>query len=156
MNHPLSRPHRTHRSDQGFTLIELLIVIAILAVLAAILIPSYTGAQKKPYDTAALQCGRAIITGSHAYKAEHGAYPQGEQTVAILGEDAQEACQGVRIMPYAVPTSTVGNETALTWNPRGPSFFVAHNKGSGVYTYNKLDPVNEGKLTFVRWGVYGL
>ena len=90
------------------------------------------------------------------YKAEHGAYPQGERTVAILGEDAEEACQGVRIMPYAVPTSTEGNETALTWNAKGPSFFVAHNKGSGVYTFNKLDPVNGGKLTFVRWGVYGL
>ena len=35
---------------RGFTLIEVLVVIAIISVLATILIPSFNGARKKPYD----------------------------------------------------------------------------------------------------------
>ena len=135
MNHPLSRPHRTHRSDQGFTLIELLIVIAILAVLAAILIPTYTGAQKKPYDAASAQCHKAIFTAETLAKAETGSYIE---SLDALGPDVREVCQdqGVRVkgaeggFPSADTASTntiqiyYGKPLYYTWHPNGSKSYV--------------------------------
>ncbi|MHA0043977.1 type II secretion system protein [Deinococcus sp. PEB2-63] len=156
MNTPA--PHRT----QGFTLIELLVVIAIIGVLAAILLPTFSDAQKKPNDTAALQCGRAIITGAVAYRAGNGgALPAAPFSPDVLGADVREACAGQRVMPYAVPTSTAGTEYAITsLDSKGlPSFFVANSRGTGAFVSNSDDSVcgSQGcKLRFLRWSAWGL
>ena len=37
-----------HKSKKGFTIVELVIVIAVIAILAAVLIPTFSNLVKKP------------------------------------------------------------------------------------------------------------
>lgn len=68
-------PHSPPGSRRGFTLIEILIVIAIIAVLAALLIPASSGIIKKSRDTQSLNNLAQISKGLEVYVAENGKYP---------------------------------------------------------------------------------
>ena len=49
-------------NKKGFTLVELVIVIAIIAILAAVLIPTFAGVIRKANESAALQRARNAYT----------------------------------------------------------------------------------------------
>lgn len=124
-------PSRT----QGFTLIEILVVIAIIGVLAAILLPTFSGAQKKPYDTAAIQCGRAIVTAQVPCHVTNGTYADRLSTLA--SPDVNEACQNIQVMyagnPGAALTAT--GDGVMTGNPTMLGMDLWSQKGSGVFRY---------------------
>jgi len=70
----LSRTYRQGRTRSAFTLIEVLVVVAIIALLAAILIPSLARAREA---AKIISCGansKQIATLTATYKAEHKGY----------------------------------------------------------------------------------
>lgn len=60
---------------KGFTLIELIVVIAILGILAAVLIPRFSGFQDKARETQALTDAKQVATAIDSFFAEHNAWP---------------------------------------------------------------------------------
>ncbi len=58
---------KTHRK-KGFTIVELVIVIAVIAILAAVLIPTFSNVISKAQESNALQAARAAWT---QWTAEH-------------------------------------------------------------------------------------
>ncbi len=63
------------RNHRGFTLIELLIVVAIIAILAAILIPNFLRARAQSQVAASKGDLKNIATALESYFVDAGAYP---------------------------------------------------------------------------------
>ena len=59
-------------SEKGFSLIELMIVVAIIGILAAIAVPTFTNFQKKARTSEGKTVLGAIYSSMTAYKAESG------------------------------------------------------------------------------------
>jgi len=58
------------RKKKGFTLIELIVVIAIMGILAAIIIPKFSGFQDKARATQAIVDGKQVATAIDGIAAE--------------------------------------------------------------------------------------
>lgn len=54
-------------NKKGFTIIELVIVIAVIAILAGVLVPTFTGIVNKANESAALQQASTVNTAARAY-----------------------------------------------------------------------------------------
>lgn len=63
------------RKQSGFTIVELLIVIVVIGILAAIVITTFTGVQKKARDADRKSDANAIYSQVEVYFAQNGKYP---------------------------------------------------------------------------------
>lgn len=76
--------------QQGFTIVELLIVIVVIGILAALVITTFTGIQKKARDTERQTDIKAVHSQLEAYYAQNGSYPALAEvnTTTLKGLDA--------------------------------------------------------------------
>ena len=82
LRHP--RPH-------GFTLIELLLVLVILGILAAIVVPKFSGRTEQARITAAQTQISSFSTALDAYEVDNGKYPQGRNGLQDLVTQPRDA-----------------------------------------------------------------
>ena len=74
------------RGSGGFTFIEIMVVVAILAILAALVVPRIMGRTDDAKRTAAKVQIRNIEGGLQLYKLDNGVYPTTEQGLKALTE----------------------------------------------------------------------
>ena len=70
-------------NKKGFTIVELVIVIAVIAILAAVLIPTFSNVVTKAKESAALQEVRNAYVATVAEEAETGNYVVGNSTITV-------------------------------------------------------------------------
>ena len=95
LHEPESRPFRrlavrllsdTPKGSGGFTFIEIMVVVAILAILAALVVPRIMGRTDDAKRTAAKVQIRNIEGALQLYKLDNGIYPTTEQGLKALVE----------------------------------------------------------------------
>jgi len=101
-----SIPHR------GFTLIELLVVIAIIGILAAMLMPAFSGIKRKAQVTQATKDIGELVTAISSYDAHYGRLPIAATNVSAAAPE--DFTFGLRGLGYDVPFCTKSGAGVVT------------------------------------------
>jgi general secretion pathway protein G len=79
------------REGRGFTLIELLLVLVILGVLAAIVVPKFSGRTEQARVTAAQSQIATFSTALDLFEVDNGYYPRGKDGLQDLVQRPRDA-----------------------------------------------------------------
>src|ERR1044072_8553113 len=82
------RAKTTSAGEEGFTLIELMVVVLIIAILLAIAIPTFLGAQNKAKDRSAQSSVRNTLTAAQTIFSDAGDYTDADPTALAAVEPA--------------------------------------------------------------------
>ena len=104
-------PIRRHARQRGFTLIELLLVLVILGVLAAIVVPKFSGRTELARLTAAKTQIATFGTALDAYEVDVGSYPKGRNGLMDLIQQPRDAqtWKGPYLKGNDIPVDPWGN-----------------------------------------------
>jgi len=102
----------SNQRRRGFTLVELLLVLVILGVLAAIVIPKFSGRTQQAKEQAAVTQISTFRTALDAFEVDNGYYPKGRsglQDLITQPRDAQN-WRGPYLQSDRVPSDPWGGE----------------------------------------------
>ena len=140
--------HKRTKGERGFTLIELLVVIIIIAILAAIAIPTFLGQRQKAHDAAAKSLVRNAMMAIESSYANTGTFDPTAAGMLPADLHAVEPSITFAVLAAAatIPTATVATNTvdytgtATTYgvgalSASGTTFGVAVDKAVGNTFY---------------------
>jgi general secretion pathway protein G len=127
---------RRARPQNGFTLIEVMVVVAILAILAALIVPKVIGRPDEARVVAAKQDIATLMQALKLYRLDNNRYPTTEQGLAALVTAPSSA---------PVPTN---------WKPGGYLERLPRDPWGNPYRY--LNPGLRGDIDVFSFGADGV
>jgi general secretion pathway protein G len=97
-------------SVRAFTLIELLLVLVILGILAAIVVPKFSGRTEQAKVTAAITQIASFATVLDAFEVDNGYYPKGKSGLMELVQQPRDAQNWHGPYLKEIPKDPWGNE----------------------------------------------
>lgn len=95
---------------RAFTLIELLLVLVILGILAAIVVPKFSGRTEQAKITAAVTQIASFATVLDAFEVDNGYYPKGKNGLMDLVQQPRDAQNWHGPYLKEIPKDPWGNE----------------------------------------------
>jgi general secretion pathway protein G len=83
---PPSKRRTIPRAEEGLTLVEMIVVLAIIALVAALIVPNVIGRPDQARVTTATTDLATIASQLTTYRLDNGAYPTSEQGLKALVE----------------------------------------------------------------------
>ena len=126
---------------RAFTITELVIVIAVVAVLAAVLIPTFSnviGNSKKSHDE---QFVKEINVALNAYTVENGAAPSDYEELMLALADAG-LCDSAN--PFLLGTELKQENKTLVWYRNANSVVLLDTSESSDYVITYTDSIGHG------------
>lgn len=117
------------KPNHGFTIVELLIVIVVIGILAALVLNSFSDAQKQARDSRRLSDMTAIKKALLAYRADKGAFPEETATISPAIEGGWETSKDT------------------------PGSFMEYLVAGGYFRDVPLDPLNTN-ANYYRYYLY--
>ena len=113
-------------TKKGFTIIELVIVIAVIGILAAVLIPTFSGVIEKANESAAMQAARNEY---ELFLAEHAAEMKGTEKLIIVTGDYQFEVVDGQFNATPLATKVTIAEGAVDWTKVTTENATTHTAG---------------------------
>lgn len=134
------------RLRRAFTITELVIVIAVIAILAAVLIPTFSAVvsnSKKSHDE---QYVKSINVALSNYTVSHGAAPKDyEELMVALAE--QELCDVSN--PFLLAASLKQDDMYIVWYPNSNAVVLLDGGASSDYIVQFTSSVGLGNAVYV-------
>lgn len=145
MLHTLNQRRRQTRStDGGFTLIELMVVVLIIAILLAIAIPTFLGAQNKAKDRSAQSSLRNALTAAKTIYSDTADYTDADDAALASVEPsltfatAATSSDEPKLVSINADSATVFYAAAMS--KTGTCFYIKDEvDGGGGTSYHKVD-----------------
>lgn len=137
---------RMAKEEEGFTLIELMVVILIIAILMAIAIPTFLGAQKRAQDRGAQSNLRNALTAAKTIATDNsGTFMNGAAAITDVDMDNTEksldfvadAAFADTVGPIAVEAEAAGGSIILYNKSASGDYFCIAAKSDGTVGYGK-------------------
>ena len=124
---------RRLRNERGFTLIELLIVVAIIAILAAILIPNFLRARAQSQFAASKGNLKNLATALESYFVDKASYPAAITDLstgqAYLRAVPKDPCTNTPYLYDAIGSPPTDYKLHVTFTAANPCFALTAGGG---------------------------